>query len=206
MIDRPELTWPTSTAALSNANLTTQQQHGLVPNGGPGYQPSTVSSYSPTVALSTPPPNLLSASSTPINNSINPNLNLSLSINPRLFGPSHMPHSLTTLINSLHGLNNKLPLASQTSDTSSSNIYNIQVSDSKKNNTTRNDSTERDLKEKVSMNSEKSAFHQVTPALTIEDERSQFKSPTTASTSPSTSPPITTTTVMNQPKTVWRPY
>ena len=203
MMDRPELAWPTSTAPLTNANHTQPQQHSLVPNGGPGYQPSAVSSYSPTVALSTPPPNLLSVSSAPINNSITPNLNLSLSINPRLFGPSHMPHSLTTLINSLHGLN-KLPPTSQ-SDTSSSNIYH-QVNDSKNSSTTTDDSTERDLKEKVSINSEKSAFHQVTPALTIEDERSEFKSPTTASTSPSTSPPITATTIMNQTKTVWRPY
>lgn len=171
-----------------------------MPNGGPGYQPSAVSSYSPTVgALSTPPPNLLSVSSAPINNTINPNLNLSLSINPRLFGPSHMPHSLTTLINSLHGMT-KLPPTSQ-SDTSCSNVYH-QLHDSK--NSTTDDSTERDLKEKVPITGEKSAFHQVTPALTIEDEKSEYKSPTT-STSPSTSPPITAT-IMNQTKTVWRPY
>ena len=218
-MDRPELTWSSNPAALPNS--TQQQQcHNLVPTvGGVGFQSSAVSSYSPTVALSTPPPNLLSASSTSVNSHINANnhINLSLSINPRLFGPPHIPHSLTTLINSLHGLNNKLPPTDQhnindtTTTTSTNNIHN-NLEDSKSTTTAADEPTDnRDLtmgKARIPLplpiNGVKSAFKQVTPALTIEDERSEFKSPPTTSSSPATSP--TAATIVNQTKTVWRPY
>ncbi len=210
--ERPELSWPSSTPSIPNSS---HPSHGLV-NSLASYPPSGLA-YSPTVPLPTPPPNLLP--SLPVSggvNGLNPNFNLSLNINPRLLGPAHMAHPLTSLINSLHGINNK---SSQTALSVASVTTQQQQHETSKN-IPELDRKSTGLKEKLNepICVTKSAFHQVTPALTLEEtSKSGSSSPSSTSISPTntthtnsrkipTAPVSITTAIVNQTKTVWRPY
>lgn len=232
---RPELNWPSNTAALPNS---THPPHGLVPSLA-GYPPSGLA-YSPTVPLPTPPPSLLPA--LPVSggvNGLNPNFNLSLNINPRLLGPAHMAHPLTSLINSLHGLN-KAPASTALSSLPPNNNVQQQQQQLESNN---KNITKQDCNKSTGLlNQEKiadppppppsvcskSAFHQVTPSLNLDENSSKsdcsnsptpstnsisptrepISKPTTTATTTSAPASITTTPInnVNQPKTVWRPY
>jgi hypothetical protein len=209
--ERPEISWPSSTPSIPNSS---HPSHGLVTSLA-SYPPSGLA-YSPTVTLPTPPPNLLP--SLPVSgsvNGLNPNFNLSLNINPRLLGPAHMAHPLTSLINSLHGINNK----------SSPSLSVAPVTTQQQQHETSKNKPDLDqkptgLKEKLvePICVSKSAFHQVTPALTLDEtSKSGSSSPSSTSISPTnpthtntgkitTAPASITTAIVNQTKTVWRPY
>ncbi|XP_057371971.1 segmentation protein Runt-like [Daphnia carinata] len=228
--DRAELSWPSNTSQpVSLPNSASHPPHGMVPSLA-GYPPSGLA-YSPTVPLPTPPPSLLPA--LPVSggvnglNGLNPNFNLSLNINPRLLGPAHMAHPLTSLINSLHGFsNNKAsptalnaaqPVASQQRQQQQQQQQQHDVSKSK----TESDRKPSALKEKMAESTvcvTKSAFHQVTPALMPQEStKSEPSSPSSTSISPTgvthgsnakiaTAPVSITTAIVNPTKTVWRPY
>lgn len=244
--ERPELSWPSNAPSIPNAS---HPPHGLVTSLA-GYPP-------PGSGLPTPPPNLLP--SLPVSagvNGLNPNFNLSLNINPRLLGQAHMAHPLTSLINSLHGINSKCsptalsvapvtaqqpqPQQQQTQPPQTQQQQQQQhesISSSNgnhKNNKHQQPDLDRKpvllvgagLKEKLvePICVAKSAFHQVTPALTLEEtsksDSSCSPSLTNNSLSPSINPAQTktdkisstttpvsiTTAIVNQTKTVWRPY
>ncbi|KAI9560653.1 transcription factor runt-like protein [Daphnia sinensis] len=221
LADRPELSWPSNTASLPNSS---HPPHGLVPSLA-NYPPSGLA-YSPTAPLPTPPPSLLPA--LPVSgvaNSLNPNFNLSLNINPRLLGQAHMAHPLTSLINSLHGFSNSKssptalsvapqPVAAQQQQQQQQQQHDVSKS---KPECDRNKSSA--LKDKIAESTcvTKSAFHQVTPALMPEEStKSEPGSPSSTSVSPTgvthgtngktTTPVSITTAIVNPTKTVWRPY
>ena len=221
MGDRAELSsWPSSNPSAALPNPPHPSVH-VMPSLA-GYPPGGMAAYSPTVPLPTPPPNLL-PSLPPVSggvNGLNPNFNLSLNINPRLLGSAHMSHPLTSLINSLHGLNNKAahhpphppPTAppATTTTTSQQQQNEIIINKNQKNNSSSSECEQRKstagLKEKVET---KSAFHQVTPSLASDENcsKSGSSSPSTTSISPTNSSGTTApAAIVSQPKTVWRPY
>ncbi len=215
--DRPELTWPSNSGALTSP----------VTPGGPlvpgGYPPSALA-YPSSVSLQTPPPTLLPpTSSTPASvasgiNSTAANFNLSLSVNPRLLGTAHMPHPLTSLINSLHGLNKLPSTGGLPFNGGSPTIQHHQHPDAtnNKNGSRLTVEVERPKSPKLSVsNVSKSAFHHVTPSLTSLEESSKSGASSPSSTSNSPTVVLTTTnsnnttpikSAGNQTKTVWRPY
>ncbi len=251
--ERPELSWPSNPPSIPNSS---HPPHGLV---------TSLAGYPPGSGLPTPPPNLLP--SLPVSagvNGLNPNFNLSLNINPRLLGPAHMAHPLTSLINSLHGISSKSsptalsaapvltaqpPQPPQTQHQQHETIGSIgsivghQHKNHKQQQQQEQQQQQPDSDRKpvllvaaAGLKAEnklvdpicvaKSAFHQVTPALTLEEtskSESSCSPSLTSRLSPSTNnnpaqtktdkissstitPVSITTAIVNQTKTVWRPY
>ena len=211
MAERGELAWPVSNSAPPTI------PHGLV---SAAYSASGLS-YPPSMTMPTPAPpppptsgNLMSAP--PSSGAGGATFNgLNLSINPaRLLGPAHLPHPLTSLINSLHGLNkHSLPLTppdgrsvgsvGSVGSVSSANRGPKAIrcespgAVRKVSDRCAADDTKEALRTLKTLNA--SAFRHVAPS----------SQPTSAAPPASTVAPSSVTTavtVVSQNKTVWRPY
>lgn len=214
-----ELSWSPNAGSLTN---TSGSHGGMLVSGGFS---SSALTYPPSVTLQTPPPTLLPApaittpatvSSISVNSP--PNFNLNLNANPRLLGTTHMPHPLTSLINSLHGLNKLPPSVSSTTAGSSSVYQSPEAPHNKNNNKSAQTAPElgrpkSPLKLCVASppSLTKSAFHHVTPSLSLEESKSGASSPTSSNSRSPTAIISTNTNANpiktgNHTKTVWRPY